>query len=156
MILLAAVGYVVKMGGNFDDIFEISRRIATHPSLDAPINTFGYKAYENNFLGLRGQARTGFVAVKNASLRLKKQSLRKTLCSIVGQIDDSVLLKRAKSFDNYLDFKKLISTVDADDLSAVKDLTDTCIQNNISIGGAADLLCATVMVDKLKDLFYLP
>ena len=155
LILLSAIGYTIKTCRQFDDIFEIAKQIATHTSVDKPLETFGYNAYTNNFLGLRGETKKGFPSVKNACEMLNDNSLHKVLTTIVSQIDDSVLLKRAKTIDNYNHFKNLISSVDTRDENALISLTDYCIQNNVSIGGSADVLCASIMLNKLKEIFYL-
>ena len=78
------------------------------------------------------------------------KSLRSVLTFILSEIDDSVLLKRAKSMDRYEYFKKLITQ---SNYKNAKEITKECIENNISIGGAADILICAVLINKLKQNF---
>ena len=154
MILLPSLGYALKEANNGADVFEISKILASHKSVIAPLNTFGYGAYKDSFFGVRGEAFNGFPTVQKASKALNSNSLHKVLCTIVGDIDDTVLLKRAKSFERYLYFKNMISCVDTTNTAELKRVTEICVENNISIGGAADILCCGIMINKLKQLFY--
>ena len=85
-----------------------------------------------------------------AQKQLCKKSLRSVLTFILGEIDDSVLLKRAGSFERYEQYKKLITE---SNYKNAKEITKECIENNISIGGSADILICAVLINKLKQNF---
>ena len=155
MIILSAFAFTLKTNGDLDTVFSVAKEISTHPSLSDPIKTFGFKAYKGSFKGIRGEAQSGFLSVKSACVMLKNQPPIKVLASIVGMIDDTVLLKRCGNTEKYLYYKKLISIVDTSDRSALKSVTDLCVKENLSVGGAADILIAASLVNTLTDLFYI-
>ena len=72
----------------------------------------------------------------------------------MGNIEDTVLLKRSGTYEKYLYFKRLISSADPQNKEKIKILTAECIKNNISIGGSADLLIAGVLVKKIRGMWY--
>ncbi len=147
--LLAAAGFCLKKGKPFSEIYNVCANICA--DLSTPLSTFGFSAYKNGFGGIRKQAKMGFPAVKKAKQLLENNSLITVLKNIVKSIDDSVLLKRAKSVERYEYFKNLISNC-AD--GREKQVTKECIENNISIGGAADILIAALMLKKIEKTFY--
>ena len=147
--LLAAAGFCLKKGKPFSEIYNVCANICA--DLSAPLSTFGFSAYKNGFGGVRGEAKNGFPAVKCAKELLDENSLSTVLKRIVKSIDDSVLLKRAKSVERYEYFKHLISNCAE---GQEKQVTKECIENNISIGGAADILIAALMLKKIEKTFY--
>jgi triphosphoribosyl-dephospho-CoA synthetase len=82
-------------------------------------------------------------------------NLLQTLIYIVGTTDDNVRVKRSKTFDNYLKKKQMIASVDADNPTQVSIVNQKCLQSNLSIGGSADVLVATVFMLKIKELIHL-
>lgn len=157
-ILLGAAGYAVGRGLAFSDVYRVAAEICRDIE-DAPAcNTFGYYAFkELGFGGIRKHAKCGFDVVKLAEERLdtalSRGSLLSVLTAIVGKIDDSVLLKRAKSIERYLHFKEMISTATLSDSDELLKLNRLCEEENISIGGSADVLIAAVMMRKLREIF---
>lgn len=115
-------------------------------------DTAGYRAYTAGIGGIRKEINSNYSSVRKASKLLKYDfsdtNLRSTLCKIVGFTDDSVLYKRSNGKYKY--FRKLISTCNDSNLQQVND---KCIENNISIGGSADLLIASIIYNKLLKLF---
>ena len=157
-VLLGAVGYAVGRGLEFSDVYRAASEICRDINDEPPCNTFGYFAFkELNFGGIRKHAKNGFDVVKLAEERLdndlSQDSLLSVLTAIVGKIDDSVLLKRAKSIERYLYFKEKISTLRLSDSDELLKLNRLCEEENISIGGSADVLIAAVMMRKLRELF---
>ena len=147
-VLLTALGYTLKNNGNDDDIYNNAKIICSNFTF--PFDTFGAKAYNLGFGGIRKEGIEGFSTVKVAEKKLDKDSLSDVLKYIVGTLDDSVLYKRAKSIEKYNYFKKLISSSKGEE----KNVTKECIDNNISIGGSADVLIASIMMKKFKEIFY--
>jgi triphosphoribosyl-dephospho-CoA synthetase len=92
--------------------------------------------------------------VIDASKNIEKQPLLQSLCDIVGRIDDSVLLKRSGTLERYAYFQKIISSVDIRDKKQVKKVNQECLQNNVSIGGSADVLIAAILLNGLLKTFY--
>lgn len=162
-VLLASVGYLLSRGsGNFNEIFsaaaDVCRGIKKELEQGAD-RAFGITAYKNyKITGVRGHAEQGFKVVQSAEKLIggntSADNLLKVLCHIVGNIDDTVLLKRSGSIEKYLYFKDRISSVDITDKTQLKALNEECIKNNISIGGSADVLAVSVMLNKLHKLFF--
>lgn len=161
-VLLASCGYLLSCGGgDFDGIFSVSAEICRGitKELEQDDITFGATAYKNyKITGVRGHAEQGFNVVRQAEMLigndLSADNLLKTLTYIVGNIEDTVLLKRSKSLEKFLYFKNKISSADITDKIQLKLLNDECINNNISIGGSADVLAAAVLLNKLQNLVY--
>lgn len=161
-ILLASAGYLLSTGGgNSAEIFTIVQRMCRGITreLQGEGATFGIQAYRSfGFTGVRGHAENGFYAVCNAEIiideKLSRQSLLKALTHIVGDIEDTVLLKRSRSLEKYLYFKEKISSVDINDENRLKLLNAECMQNGISIGGSADVLASAIMLKRLRTLWY--
>lgn len=152
-ILMAAVGYIINNGLSIDKVFSVSKEILKEFNITAPQNTFGFTASENGFGGIRKEAKSGFSIIGKAEKLLNEGGLLYALSRIVGLIDDSVLLKRAKDTEKYEYYKKQISSVNVSDKNAVKKLNEECVKDNISIGGSADILIATIMLKKIKEKF---
>ena len=120
----------------------------------APQPTFGYPAYQDGFGGIRKSAKDGFVVVEQAKNLIKQGNLLEVLTKIVGEIQDSVLLKRAKSIERYNYYKNLISTVDCNNKEQLQKINALCKSDNISIGGSADVLISAIMMKKITENFY--
>lgn len=162
-ILLASLGHVLSQGvGDFDTVFTTAAKVCSGicGELEQGTNqSFGITAYKNyKITGVRGHAEQGFPVVRQAVTLIGQndsaENLIKVLCRTVGDIDDTVLLKRSQSIERYLYFKRKISSVDTTDKTQLKQLNDECIKNNISIGGSADVLAAAVMLNKLRNIFF--
>ncbi len=147
-LLLASTALVIKNNGTKEEIFRKASEICKN--FNFPNDTFGAKAFDAGFGGLRNEVKNGFLNVLGAEKFLQEHSLHQTLKFIVKNLDDSVLFKRAKSQEKYRYFKNLIS-------NSINDgqVSKECIENGISIGGSADVLIACVMISKLEKLFYL-
>ena len=154
-VLLAGVGYLISRSlplSSLQSVIQsICKGIDDAPNKDA----FGYKAYhERGFGGIRKLCLEGFSVVIDLSKNIEKQPLLQSLCDIVGRIDDSVLLKRSGTLERYAYFKNAISSVDIRDKKQVKKVNQECLQNNVSIGGSADVLIATILLNNLLKTFY--
>ena len=123
-ILLASCGYLLSCGiGDFDCIFSTAAKICRGicgELENAEDEAFGITAYKNyKITGVRGHAEQGFNVARQAEKliggNLSSDNLLKTLCYIVGNIEDTVLLKRSRSLHKYSYFKNKISSVDVTD-----------------------------------------
>ncbi len=151
-IVLATVGMLIKNTQNIASFNQTCRDLCKQFSF--PNDTFGAKAFKDGVGGIRECALDGFSIVERAQALLNSNSLIEILAFIVGNISDTVLYKRAGNLDRYNYFKQLIFTEGGKN-SQREIITKECIENNISIGGSADILISAVMLDKLKDTFYL-
>ena len=162
-VLLASTGYILSAGGEYEEIFstagKVCRGITAELKSSGADESFGIKAYkEYGITGVRGHAENGFSVVREAEKLIdceySSESLLKVLCYIVGNIEDTVLLKRSGSVQRYKYFKDRIYSADITDKQQIKRLNEECINNGISIGGSADVLAAAVLLKKLRALFY--
>ena len=147
-VLLASVGYALGKGLNYKEVSSVSAKICAN--LPTPTNTFGFNSYKSGFGGIRKNAKGGFLSVFNAEKLLNTCSPEKVLATIVGEIEDSVLLKRAGSIEKYNYYKNLIATANEKEY---KNITKLCIENNISIGGSADVFICVIMMQEMKKHF---
>ncbi|MFW5888901.1 MAG: triphosphoribosyl-dephospho-CoA synthase [Bacillota bacterium] len=116
------------------------------------LNTFGEFAYKNfSVSGARGEAINGYEHVSKALKVLKdlsKASLLKTLIYLIAEVEDTTLLKRAKTYNYYLSIKTKFKKLEIKEVS-LKNLTQYCIEHNLSFGGSADLLIVTIFIKKI-------
>ena len=152
-VLLGASGYAIANNLPYEEIYQVVKKICKDLDKNR-IDTFGCKAYLEGFGGIRKSAKDGFIVVDYVKNLIHSDNLLEVLTKIVDVIDDSVLYKRAKTKEKYYYYKKLISSVDFNDLKSVKILTEQCKKDNISIGGSADVLISAIMMKKLTETFY--
>ncbi len=159
-VLLGAAGYVTRNSLKYDKIYEISKVICADENLFADSDTFGYEVYKwHGFGGIRENARSGFLSVKETEELLRSyedtDEMLYLITKIVERIDDSVLYKRAGNYERYLFFRNLISKTDVKNKQQLKKVNEMCEKENISIGGTADVLIASVMMRKIREnLFF--
>lgn len=123
-------------------------------------DTFGYLAYKKyGFLGARGETMKGMpnaflgVDVLDEYPALSKEALTMALVSIIRGLEDTVLLKRSGTLEKYNYFKNLVGTIDVYDEVRIEEVTRECVKNNISFGGAADILAISIFIKKMKEGF---
>jgi holo-ACP synthase CitX len=161
-LVMLSSGYILSHHHDFNHLF-LTIQLLAKPLLDdfekRPIS-FGEKAYhEHQIMGARGEAALGLPSVHHA-LRIMDQRpltddlLREILQLLIRSTDDTVLLKRAGSFEKYLAVKKKIALLDVHDLVAVRQFTQEAIDEKISFGGSADLLIATLFMHELQKHYF--
>lgn len=123
-------------------------------------DTFGYLAYKKyGFLGARGETMKGMpnaflaVDVLDEYPTLSKEALTMALIKIIRGLEDTVLLKRSGTLEKYNYFKNLVGTIDVYDEDRIAEVTKECVKNNISFGGAADILAIAIFIKKMKEGF---
>lgn len=115
-------------------------------------DTFGKQAYQlYNFYTARHEVHEGIPSVLSAYHFLKgkkmhQHNLLMTLIHIISLENDTVGLKRSGSLDNYLEIVKEISQIKVYDYRKIRAITKKCIEKNISFGGSADILIASVFL----------
>lgn len=146
-IICSSFGYLMgdlKKVFDLNDLFIVCQKISKDILIDENVDSFGYKVYkENNFGGIRFEALNGFKTIQKA---LSEKNTFEMFINIINNTDDSVLLKRAGSLDNYFYWKKRIKDLNINNIDDVIKLNNECINNNISCGGSADLLVCTLFV----------
>ncbi len=158
-LLISSYGHVLYNNGNIDDIFETVKRISKPVVNDFndDLISFGIEAYRKfEIEGARGEALNGFKTVKKALPYLRdisKSSLLITLIFIISEIEDTVLLKRAKSYEFYLEIKNIFRKHLISNEEAILSLNEFCLNNNLSFGGSADLLVLTVFIKLIENQF---
>ncbi len=142
-----------------DDVREIIKYVCRNilKELAENSNTFGIKAYQkHNVYTARHEVYFGLPSVLKAYYYLKKfptdddKALTMTLINIISNKNDTSGLKRAKSFDKYFEASNKIEKIKTYDKEKIEKVTNECIENNISFGGSADVLIATILVYYLK------
>lgn len=154
-VVCISVGHVIRYNLTKYDIFNCAAYICRDILLEftGNIDTFGKEAFiKYGFLGIRGEANYGLQSVQSALQVLNEyddlndEALTMTLIELVKHCEDTVLLKRAVSIEKYNYFKEKISSIKHYDLDLIEKITNEAINENISIGGAADLLVVTIFI----------
>lgn len=115
-------------------------------------DTFGKRAYqEYGILGARGEAENGFKNLRDCmNLYNLDADLISALVYLIINIEDTTLLKRCKNIEKYNYIKK--------EFKENKDydyLNDLCLKENLSFGGAADLLILGCFLKEMNKIFEL-
>lgn len=149
--IVASIGYKLSRYSN-DTIYDICRNMTygiTNELKDG-IESFGKEAYQKyQITGARGEAMSGF---KNVSRIVSKYNLENdktsALIDLIINVDDTILLKRCKSFEKYCEVKNWFKQE-----TNLSLLNKRCIENNLSFGGSADLLVASMFVKEIEKGF---
>ena len=162
-LVMLSTGYIISHHQQFDLVFKNIQNMTKDllREFDRDPITFGEQAYHTHQVkGARGEAYLGFPTIHLALVNLEYKenlsdsSLRGLLKMIVLSTDDTVLLKRAGSLERYMMIKRKLAEVDTDQLDEVIEFTKYCIDENISFGGAADLLVSTIFLYLVKQKLY--
>ena len=158
-LIVASMGYDMTHNFDFDSIFTNIAKMTKDIDSDYDIyHSYGVEAYhEYHFKGAREQAKEGYRIIKRCYYYLKdlnSTSLLKTLIFIISNIDDTVLLKRAGSIEKYNLIKEKIASInfdliDMDNYNEVIQVNEYCINNNLSTGGACDMLICAIFLKEL-------
>lgn len=159
----SAFGYLLKNNLIFPKLYGVVAKLGTSllKELQSKEETFGLIAYRKyGFLGARGEIIKGLPAVQATYSILERyhecsdEALTMSLIKLISLCEDTVLLKRAGSMKNYRYFKDKISTIKEYDKSKIKEITQECIDQNISFGGSSDLLAVLIFITKMKKEFF--
>lgn len=153
-ITLVSLGYAIK--NKRTDLFNLVKDIGKDLIIefDNELNTFGKEAFiKYGISGARGEVHKGLISVRDVKKRLSSlnnEDLTMALIYLIKNVDDTVLLKRAKTLEKYYYFKELVGSINEYDLELIKKVTDECIENNISFGGSADLLITSIFLKLIE------
>ncbi len=118
-------------------------------------NSFGLEAYERyGILGVRGEVLNGMPNVYGSLEYLKdfsEESRLHTLMYLVSRTEDTVLLKRAGSIEEYRKVKYMFKQALENNRFSISDLDKYCLENNLSFGGSADCLIVAIFIKKIHD-----
>lgn len=153
-IVLLALGNCLRR--NNADLFGTVKQLGKNLKADfqSEANTFGLHAYQQyKITGIRGEVINGLPNVQKVLPEMKdlsKETLLLSLCRLIGEVEDTVLLKRAGSLEKYHYYRKLIGGITTYDETRFRDLTAVCIEENLSFGGSADLLVVAIFLKKVE------
>ncbi len=154
-ILVTAYSYVLYNNVSIENVFQFIKKMTSELLMDyeKPDTSFGSKAYHlYGLTGARGEAYDGFPTVQKALdylLDLSNESKLRTLVYLISASQDTVLLKRAGSIEDYRSVKQLFKNSLKNNLVDLEELNQLCIQKKLSFGGSADLLIMTLFLKKI-------
>lgn len=157
--LLLATGYIIKHNKPFDDIFsrikELSKDVLNDFNKD--INSAGVNAYKKyQIKGIRGEVYDGLPTIQKALKYFSNfdtsdiKNFHHILLYFIIHSQDTILLKRTGTLDNYYKIKAMSKDVDPYNRKEIKDFTAYCIKHHISFGGSADLFIVFQFLNRLK------
>ncbi len=159
-LILLSSGYALSHQQSINDIFSNVAYMTKNIFNEPMYNTFGEKAYrEYKIGGARAEAYMGCPTVLNTYQYLSSveeindEVLHMALIKIISTTDDTVMLKRAGSLEEYKRIKNKISSIKEYDLSLIKEITEELIKDNISCGGAADILVTSLYLVMFEEKF---
>ena len=152
-ILLCALGLKLKSNTALS-IFEYVGILAKGitEELKEGLDTFGKVAYKKyGILGARGEAEACFKNLYDCmNIYNLDNDLLDALIYLIINIEDTTLLKRCGSIEKYNFIKnEFIKSKD------INYLNDLCLKENLSFGGAADLLILACFLKDINDIFEL-
>lgn len=142
----------------FAVVEAIASPLATEIGKDA--STAGQEiAKQYPTMGARAEAIQGFPAVRRVADRYIDDTWETKMTvfvELVKHTEDTVLFKRAGSMERYLDVKSWFSALDTKDPKAVLALSQTCVKEKLSFGGAADLFVVATFLRLIQVHFQQP
>ena len=154
-LIVTAIGY--QLGNNLkESIFDITKKLMLEiqKEPDDNIMTFGKIAYQKYKIGgAKEEAKNGFPNVKKIIEKYnfeKEDEYYKALIDLIINVEDTNLLKRCGSIENYIEIKERFKKVRIEDIDRI---TEKCIKLNLSFGGSADLLIVSIFLNKINQIF---
>jgi holo-ACP synthase / triphosphoribosyl-dephospho-CoA synthase len=159
--VLLALGHTIKHNETFDHIFlrikELSKDVLN--DFNKNIDSAGITAYKKyQIKGIRGEVYDGLPTIQmafnhfNEINHSKNISLHHILLFFIIHSEDTILLKRSKTIENYTKIKALAKTIDPYNIKEIENFTAYCINHHISFGGSADLFIVFQFLNKIKSL----
>lgn len=159
--VLLALGINIKKNIPLEDIYDTVKDLASHVLLDfdKSANTAGQQAFANyKMTGIRGEVYNGLPTIQKANRHFEdinsqsQKNQHAILLFIMLHSEDTVLLKRATSLQNYIRVKKMVEKVNAYDEENIIKFSQYCIKQNLSFGGSADLFIVFHFLNLIKPL----
>jgi len=160
--LLVSAAAMGKGSYTIEKIVEVAGETARFPDRYCPIiKTNGSRvAVKYGVNGAKGEAQQGFPHIMNLSLPVLKRARTQgmseddarlcALLALMAHLDDTCILHRGGA--EALSFAKnqAAAVLNVGNLGKLKNLNDEFTRRNISPGGSADLLAATLLLDKIQ------
>ncbi len=159
-LTLLSLGYALSHNQDFDNLFSNIERMTktVFDEFKQDPSTSGLMAYKDHHItGIRGEVNRGLPSVKSALELLvddDEKTLRHVLKHLILISEDTVFLKRAKTFENYQRIKEELKTIDITDQVLLKAFNQRAIKENLSFGGSADLLIVTIFLKTIKSEYF--
>ena len=167
-LLCGGLGYLYAAGDEFDEekLLALCGRTAApamKQSLQSIQPAHAVTGGERLFVrtgqtGIRGEAAAGYPSIKNYGIPALRKALRAghsindagilVLLELLCHVEDSNVFSRGgvKHQNELAERARMILNSGHFDIRAVEELNQYCIQENISPGGCADLLAATLFL----------
>lgn len=156
-LMITASTYSLVNLENFEYSYFVAKTLSKQTFKDSKLDTFGQKAYKKyNFGGIRKEALNGYPSIRQILPMItdyEDQTLIKALVKLITITDDSVLLKRSGSFEKMEEIIYKFKHLNLNNPEDINDLTNYCIEKNLSFGGSADLLITAIYLTKLQETF---
>jgi triphosphoribosyl-dephospho-CoA synthetase len=158
-LMSSAFAYVITHQAPLKTMFPTIATMTKNliKDFEEPKTTAGYEAYlKYRTMGARGEAMNGFPTVQQLIPMLNDfndLTLLKVLIEAIKMTEDTVLIRRAGSYDMAKKIQSWFFNIDVSDSEALMQLTKRCIEANISFGGAADLLVCAILYCRLAKTF---
>lgn len=153
-LIVTAIGY--QLGNNLkESIFDIIKKLMLEiqKEPDDNIMTFGKIANQKYKIGgAKEEAKNGFPNVKKIINKYNLESrieIYGALIDLIINVEDTNLLKRCGSIENYIEIKERFKKVRIEDIDRI---TEKCIKLNLSFGGSADLLIVSIFLNKINQI----
>ncbi len=157
-LIILSSGYTLRQNQPFSMIFqnikEMTREIFN--DFEESPDTAGKNAYLFHGLsGIRGEVKNGCPSVQSALLLTitSGHPLHELLIHLILVSEDTVFLKRAKSYPFYLKVKTDIEKINPNDSTDLIRFTKYAIDHDLSFGGSADLLVSTLFLKSIRHFF---
>ncbi|WP_050183964.1 triphosphoribosyl-dephospho-CoA synthase [Domibacillus robiginosus] len=160
--LIVSAAAIGKGSYSIEEMVSLAGETARYPDRNCPITaTNGRRVSEKyGVSGARGEAQQGFPHIINVSLPTLKKSravglpessaLLNTLLALIAQLNDTCILHRGGPEALEFAKKQAAAALAAGNLSYIQTLDEEFTKRNISPGGSADLLAATIFLDKIQ------
>jgi holo-ACP synthase / triphosphoribosyl-dephospho-CoA synthase len=155
-LAVLVAGYAIANGIPFSEYFNLVREFALPLAAEVgnSEDTVGQQSVKQYpMMGARVEAIRGFPAVEHALQFVKHQQPIEIFVDLVRRVEDTVLFKRSGSIDKYREVKTWFDQLDTSDPMAVRQLSERCVKEKLSFGGAADLFVVTTFLSLLQAQF---
>ena len=140
----------------FDEIARLAAPLASDSIQGDPLTAGGKAWHDFAIGGARREAAAGMPSVQKALAWIGQGKLDdqyRTLCGLIGIVEDTVLFKRAGTRERYDEIRSLFAGRTDFSLESMASMTRICLQDGLSFGGSADLFAVTVFLQELRDAF---
>ncbi len=162
--LLASAFSIGKGTFTTEEILSIAGKLARYPDRYCPVTDTNGKRVIKKFgvKGAKGEAQQGFPHIRQFSLPMlnhsraigltEEKAKLHALLSLVAHLDDTCILHRVGSDGLSFAKEQAAFFLISGDFDLLNQMDEEFINRNISPGGSADLLAATLFLDKISKM----